>query len=61
METQTLEEIKALYPDQWVLIGIVDGDTTHLPQQGTVLLAGKDYLELCYKASEIAADRLTTP
>ncbi|HRI62184.1 MAG TPA: hypothetical protein PK228_20730 [Saprospiraceae bacterium] len=61
MEDKVLsyEEIKALFPNEWVLLALTGADA--LPaKSGVVLLHGKDYLEICYKASEVVKDRLTT-
>jgi hypothetical protein len=59
-EVLTIEEIKAQYPDQWVLLSLPNSDALERPDKGSVLLHGKDYLELCYKASEIAKNVVTT-
>ena len=59
METLSIEQIKAIYPDEWVLLDL-DGQEVTKIQKGIVLLHGKDYLELCYKSSEIAKNHLTT-
>ena len=59
METLSIEQIKAIYPDEWVLLDL-DGQEDSKIQKGIVLLHGKDYLELCYKSSEIANNHLTT-
>ena len=57
-EVLTFEEIKRLYPDEWILPGLSQvAGATNL--SGDVLLHGKDYLELCYKGSEIASNTLT--
>ena len=57
-EVLTFEEIKKLYPDEWILLGLSHVmSATNL--SGTVLFHGKDYLELCYKGSEIAPNILT--
>lgn len=60
METLTLSEIQKIYPDQWILLGVENDTLPLMPEKGVVILHGKDYLELCYKASEIAKNRLTT-
>lgn len=60
METLTIEQIKAQYPDEWVLLSIDESEADLPPQKGNVLLHSKDYLELCYKGSEIAKNILTT-
>lgn len=54
-----IEEIKEQFPDEWVLLKIDESDAAS-PQNGEVLLHGKDYLELCYKGSYIAQNILTT-
>ena len=57
-EVLTLEEITKLYPDEWILLGL--SQVMSVPNlSGIVLFHGKDYLELCYKGSEIAANILT--
>lgn len=53
------EEIKTLFPNEWVLLALSGADALSA-KKGVVLLHGKDYLEICYKASEVAKDRLTT-
>ena len=60
MEVLTINEIKAQYPDEWVLLSLSNGDTLERPEKGSVLLHSKDYLELCYKASEVAKNIVTT-
>lgn len=60
MEVLTINEIKVLYPDEWVLLSLSNGDTLERPKKGSVLLHSKDYLELCYKASDIAKNIVTT-
>ena len=57
-EVLTFDEIKKLYPDEWILLE-VSHDTSVTNLSGIVLFHGKDYLELCYKGSEIAANILT--
>jgi hypothetical protein len=59
-ELLKIQEIKAKYPDQWVLIGepVIDepeinGSITSKLLQGLVLFASKDKRELAYKAREI--------
>ena len=59
MEVLTAEQIKVKYPNEWVLVGIDEKDAELRPFKGRVLLHGKDYLELCYKGSEIARNYLT--
>jgi hypothetical protein len=58
MATQTIEQIKQEFPDEWILLGI-DHHSLNIVESGTVLLHGKDYLELCYKSSEIPKKYLT--
>ena len=60
MDVLTIDEIKAQYPDEWVLISLTNSDVLAPPDKGSVLLHSKDYLELCYKASEIAKNIVTT-
>ncbi|MFN0201662.1 MAG: hypothetical protein ACKVTZ_09085 [Bacteroidia bacterium] len=60
MEVLTIAEIKKMYPDEWVLLGIESDTLPKMPEKGSVILHGKDYLELCYKASEVAKNLLTT-
>lgn len=52
-------EIKAFFPNEWVLLAIEDARIAAL-KSGVVLLHSKDYLEIRYKGSEIAKKRLTT-
>ena len=59
MKVQTLEQIKIQYPNEWVLIKVNEGESTS-SKNGEVLLHGTDYLELCYKSSEVSKDFLTT-
>lgn len=54
----TIAEIKHLFPNEWVLLGL-EGDDVSKIDTGIVLLHGKDYLELCYKGSEIKTTQLT--
>ena len=57
-EVLTLEEITKLYPDEWILLGL--SQVMSVPNLSVIVLFhGKDYLELCYKGSEIAANILT--
>jgi hypothetical protein len=58
MTALNIEQIKQHYPDEWILLKIEE-ETTH-PSHGEVLFHSKDYLELCYKGSEIAKNILTT-
>ena len=61
-EFLTIDEIKLLYPDEWVLMRIkeVDRNSNVVIKKGSVLLHGKDYLELCYKGSELPKDEYLT-
>ena len=54
----TIAEIKHLFPNEWVLLGL-EGNTESENNSGVVLLHSADYLELCYKGSEIATKQLT--
>jgi hypothetical protein len=54
----TIEEIKNLFPDEWILLSLPN-DATAQNDKGVVLFHSKDYLELCYKGSEIAPHKLT--
>ena len=57
-EILTLDEIKKQFPDEWILLNV--SSQNQLPDtKGIVLWHSKDYLELCYKGSEIAKDILT--
>ena len=60
MEAQTLDQIKANYPDQWVLIGNpeltnqnVMGSVINQLTKGVVLLASKDKREIGYRTKEV--------
>ena len=59
MEALSIDQIKLSYPDEWVLLDLEGQEATKI-QKGIVLLHSKDYLELCYKGSEIAKEHLTT-
>ena len=52
----SMDQIKTAYPDEWVLLKPAEAKGH---QSGEVLLHGKDYLELCYKSSEVAKGFLT--
>ena len=59
MEAITIEQMRAQYPDQWILVGDpelsdpdVNGSIVSKLVRGIVLLAGKDKRELAYKAKE---------
>jgi hypothetical protein len=54
----TIAEIKHLFPNEWVLLGL-EGSTNVENNAGVVLLHSADYLELCYKGSEITTKQLT--
>lgn|GEM_PF-1352606 len=58
----TIEEIKLLYPDQWVLMRLDEEmrDLNHEIERGEVLLHGKDRLELAYKGGELPKGYLKT-
>lgn len=60
-EFLTIDEIKLLYPDEWVLIRLNEDERTSNEdfKGGEVLLHGKDRLELAYKASELPKSLLT--
>lgn len=58
-EMLTYEAIKTKFPDEWIVLGI-SGIEQAAARTGVVLLHGKDYLELCYKASELPKHQLTT-
>jgi hypothetical protein len=60
MEVLTIDQIRKQYPDEWVLVRIDEATKASRPDRGSVLLHGKDYLEICYKGSEIAKNYLTT-
>ena len=53
----TMEEINHLFPNEWILLGLENNSVKN--DTGTVLFQSKDYLELCYKGSEIAQNTLT--
>lgn len=62
MEILTMEEIKATYPNQWVLIGnpelrnpTTNGSFIHRLISGVVLLSNKDKRELAYQAKQAVA------
>ncbi len=59
MEVITIEQIRTIYPDQWVLVGNpklsepeINGSIVSKLVSGIVLFASKDKRELAYKASE---------
>ena len=63
MHPLTIEEIKAQYPDQWVLVGnpeLTDpnilGSIVSKLIRGLVLFASKDKRELAYRAKEFKND-----
>ena len=60
MEALSIKEIRATYPNQWVLIGdpVLDnpntlGSIVSKLTKGVVLLANADKKELAYKAKEV--------
>ncbi len=55
MNVLTIEEIKAVYPNEWILLGNPKTVLASV-QSGILLFHGKDYLEVCYKGSELGAD-----
>lgn len=57
-EVLSFDEIKKLYPDEWILLGLSE-TLSNKDLRGTILFHSKDYLELCYKGSEIAQNILT--
>lgn len=59
MEILTIEEIKAQYPDQWVLVGNPELDNPNTLGsivskfvRGVVLFANKDKKEIAYSAKD---------
>ena len=67
MKPLSLEQIKTMYPDQWILIGNPvlsepEINASILSQfiKGIVLFASKDKRELGYKAAELRKDVETT-
>ena len=60
-EILTMDEIKKQFPDEWILLRLPDSQTGAITPSvgGVVLWHSKDYLELCYKGSEIAKNILT--
>jgi hypothetical protein len=55
MKALTIEEIKVAYPNEWILLGNPKTVLASV-QSGILLFHGKDYLEVCYKGSELGAD-----
>ncbi len=60
MESLTLKQIKANYPNEWVLVGnpvlddsITSGTTVNKLIKGTVLSSSKDKRELASRAKEL--------
>jgi hypothetical protein len=51
------EQVQTLYPNEWVLLHVLSEETD--TKSGFILYHSKDYLELCYKSSEIAKELLT--
>ena len=63
MEILTIAQMKAQYPNEWVLVGNPEldneetlGSIVDKLVRGAVLLHGKDKRELAYKASEARKD-----
>jgi hypothetical protein len=54
MKALTIIEMKATYPDEWVLLGNPEMNLATV-KSGIVLFHSKDYLEVCYKGSELGA------
>ncbi len=54
MEVLTIQELKAAYPNEWILLGNPETVLATV-QSGILLFHGKDYLEVCYKGSELGA------
>ena len=57
-EILTFDEIRKRFPNEWILLGL-DNVSLAAENKGTILFYSKDYLELCFKGSEIAKDILT--
>lgn len=55
MKSLTIEEIKAAYPNEWILLGNPQTVLANV-LSGILLFHGKDYLEVCYKGSELGAN-----
>jgi hypothetical protein len=60
MEILSIDQIRALYPNEWVLVGNPElddedslGSIVDKLLRGAVLLHSKDKRELAYKASEV--------
>lgn len=53
------QEIRSEFPNEWVLLQLAQKEDFER-KRGTVLLHGKDYLELCYKSSEVKKEPYTT-
>ena len=67
METLSIDQIKAQYPDQWILVGNpelsepeVNGSILSKLIRGVVLFASKDKRELAYKAADLRKNVDTT-
>jgi hypothetical protein len=63
MGTMTIDEMREVYPDQWILVGNpelknpdINGSIVSKLMSGTVLFASKDKRELAYKANEVRKD-----
>ena len=60
MQTLTIDQIRADYPDEWVLVGNPDlgessvvGSVASKVRSGIVLYHSKDKREIAYKAKEL--------
>jgi hypothetical protein len=60
MQVLTIDEIRAQYPDQWVLVGNPELRNSEVLEpivykilKGVVLLASKDKQELSFKAKDV--------
>lgn len=63
MQTLTIDQIRAEYPDQWVLVGNPDlgdfrkvGSVMSKLVSGIVLYHSKDKRKIAYKAKELTQD-----
>jgi len=54
MEPITFDQIKAQFPDEWVLLANTKFKDAK-PLLGLLLAHGRDYLELCYQSQALAA------
>jgi hypothetical protein len=51
----TLQEMKIAFPNEWLLLGNPEVELATV-QSGILLFHSKDYLEVCYKGSELGAN-----